>query len=230
MAFTHVDFAIATGLFFVFISILFSYMISYLVNYRNIAENSELRSIASDFFNSFFTGEGIPSNWEESNLTPVKIGLMDKLYVIIINVTETNGSYRNDITVNGSVDFDPNCVRKIMNNTVRLYDANSQIPFQLYNQSFCGNFLKKGEVVFKLSLEPYQSKFFFLYFSSEKNVLAPTYSVEFPVNVGNYTFQTYPIQELQAISVDKLLALRNLSYSNVVQTIPKGYVFEVEIS
>ncbi|MEM5766047.1 MAG: hypothetical protein QW423_00135 [Candidatus Aenigmatarchaeota archaeon] len=231
MAISHVDFAIAAGIFFVFIGILFGYVISYLINYRGIAENSEVRSIASDLFNIFFTDEGVPSNWEESNLAPVKIGLMGKLYMMVINVTETNGSYRNNITINGSVEFDSSCVRGITNSSVRLYNSNnSQIPFQLYNQSFCEGFLKKGEIAFNLSLEPYQSEFFFLYFSSEKNILPPNYSVEFPVNASNYTFQTYPIQEFQIISVDKLLALRNLSYIGAIQTIPKGYEFKVEIS
>jgi hypothetical protein len=232
MAISYVDLAIATGLFLVFIGILFASVVSYLVNYRNIAENSELKGVASELFNIFFTGKGVPDNWEEYGLIPVKVGLMDKVYLIVINVTETSGSYRDNIAVNGTVDFDPSCTRNVLNNTVRLYNSsNFQIPFQLYNQSFCeGNYLKKSDIVFKISLEPNGSEFFFLYFSSQKNVQPPNYFLEFPVSVNNYTFQTFPAQELQAISVDKLKALRNLSYEEILQTIPKGYEFRVEVS
>jgi len=232
MAISHIDFAIATGLFLVFIGMLFGYVVSYLVDYRSMAETSELRGVASDLFNAFFTGKGVPGSWEEQGLTPVKIGLMDKLYLIVINVSETNGSYRNNIEINGTIDFDSSCERKVLNTTARLYNSsNSQIPFQLYNQTFCdGSYLKRSDIVFNLSLEPYESELFFLYFSSQKSVEAPNYSLDFPVNETNYSFQTFPIQELQAISVDKLKALRNLSYEEVLQTIPKGYEFRVEIS
>jgi hypothetical protein len=232
MAISHIDFAIATGLFLVFIGMLFGYVVSYLVDYRSMAETSELRGVASDLFNAFFIGKGVPGSWEEQGLTPLKIGLMDKLYLIVINVSETNGSYRNNIEINGTIDFDSSCERKVLNTTARLYNSsNSQIPFQLYNQTFCdGSYLKRSDIVFNLSLEPYESELFFLYFSSQKSVEAPNYSLDFPVNETNYSFQTFPIQELQAISVDKLKALRNLSYEEVLQTIPKGYEFRVEIS
>lgn len=230
MAFTHVDFAIAVGIFLIFTSFLLGYVLSYLTNYRNMAETAEMRDIASTLFHTFFTGEGIPPNWEEMGITPVKLGLMSNLYLIVINVTETNGSYMVNTTINGSIEFDPNCEKKILNNTVRLYFNDQQIPFQLYNQTFCDNFLKKADIVFNLTLHPYTSKFFFLYFSSEKSVIQPDYSVPFPENPENYTFSTYPIQELQMISVDKLKSLRNLNYDDLLQTLPRNFNFKVEIA
>ncbi|MEM5879509.1 MAG: hypothetical protein QXU74_03395 [Candidatus Aenigmatarchaeota archaeon] len=232
MAFSHIDFAIATGVFLIFVGILFGYVVSYLVNYRNIAEASDLRGMASDLFNTFFIGRGIPNNWEDLGFTPVKIGLMNNLYRVFINVTEKNGTQRNNITINGSVYFDSSCSRKVLNNTLRLYNlSNQEVPFQLYNQTFCGGgYLKTGEIVFNVSLQPYQSQFFLLYFSSEKSVVPPNYSLAFPVNETNYSFQTSPVQEFQMISVDKFKALKSLDYGEVLQTIPKGYVFEVEIS
>ncbi|MEM5773138.1 MAG: hypothetical protein QXL86_02835 [Candidatus Aenigmatarchaeota archaeon] len=231
MAFSHVDFAIAVGVFLVFLGFLFGYLVSYLVNYRNLAETAELREIASNLFNTFFIGKGVPSNWENQDVPPVKVGLMDNLYLIVINVTEADGSSRNNIVINGSVEFDEKCERNVLNKTLILYDSNNEkIPFQLYNQTFCGsNFLKKGDLVFNLNLEPYQSKFFFLYFSSEESVLAESYSIEFPSNEYNYTFNTFPVQEIQMISVDKIKALRNLNYGSLLQTIPKDYSFRVEV-
>ncbi|MEM5869837.1 MAG: hypothetical protein QXR09_01575 [Candidatus Aenigmatarchaeota archaeon] len=232
MVLSHIDFAIATGIFIVFLGILFGYLVSYLLNYRSIAESSDLRGIASDLFTTFFIDKGVPANWEDSEIAPVKIGLMNNLYRILINVTEKNGTQRNNIAINGSVEFDLSCNRKISNNTIRLYNSNnSEVPFQLYNQTFCdGGYLKTGEIVFNISLQPYQSQFFFLYFSSEKNVIPPNYSLPFPVNETNYSFEIFPVQELQMISVNKLIALRSLNYEEVLQTIPKGYAFRVELS
>jgi len=231
MAISHIDFAIATGFFLLFVGILFGYTISYFLNYSNIAEASELRGVAFDIFNIFFTGKGVPANWTEQSFTPVKVGLMNDLYMIPVNVTETSGTARSNIGVNGTINFDSECSRNILNNTVRLYNSsNLQIPFQLYNQTFCNSmYLRTGEMVFNLSLAAYQTKFFFVYFSPEKNVTAATYSVIFP-NEINYIFQTFPVKEMQTISIDRFKALRNLIYDEVVQTIPKGYKFKVEIS
>jgi hypothetical protein len=119
-----------------------------------------------------------------------------------------------------------------LNNTVRLYNSsNQEIPFQLYNQSFCGSrYLKTGEIVFNLTLAAYQSKFFYVYFSPEKNVTAANYPPFVFPNETNYTFQTFPVEELQTISIDRMKALRNLDYNEVIQSLVKGYNFKVEIS
>jgi hypothetical protein len=231
MPFSYVDFAIASGIFLIFLSVFLGHVVNYITSYWNEKEVFELKTVASTIFNTFFADEGLPKDWEKKGLVPVKVGLVGKLYMVVINITETSGNYRENLIINGSIEFDKNCERNILNNTVRLYNSsNSQIPFQLYNQTFCeGGFLKKAEIVFKTSLEPSQSHFFFLYFSSEKNVEASNYSLDFSVN-ENYTFQTFPAQELKVISVDKLMALKNLSYEEVLQTIQKGYEFMVEIS
>jgi len=231
MAFSNIDFAIAAGLFLVFIGILFGYVVNYLLNYRNIAVASELRGVASDLFNTFFTGKGVPSNWDEQAIVPVKVGLMNDLYRIAINVTETNGTARDNIAINGTIDFDSTCSKNVLNNTVRLYNSsNLEIPFQLYNQTFCSSrYLKTGDLVFNLSLSADQTKFFFVYFSPEKNVTAASYSAVFP-NETNYSFQTFPVEELQMISIDRLKALRLLNYTDVIQTLVKGYSFKVEVS
>jgi hypothetical protein len=230
MPISHIDFAIATSLFLLFVGILFSYIVSYFLNYSNIAKASELRGVAFDLFNTFFTGKGVPANWTEQSFTPVKVGLMNDLYMIAINVTETSGSPK-DI-VNGTVTFDSTCSKNILNSTVILYNSsNLQIPFQLWNQTFCadGVYLNSSDIVFNASLVANQQKFFFLYFSSERNVSAATYSVAFD-NTSGYTFQTFPVKEMQMISVDRFKALRNLNYDEVVQTISKGYKFKVEVS
>jgi hypothetical protein len=231
MAFSYIDFIVASGVFLIFITILFNQVGNYVSNYKNIAETSELREVASILFNTFFTGKGLPSDWENQNSTPFKIGLINDLFLIVINVSETSGNQRNNITINGSIEFDPSCSKGVLNNTIRLYDSsNTQVPFQLYNQSFCeSGSLRRSEVVFNLTLLPNESKFFFLYFSSEKEIVPPNYFLEFP-NETNYTFQVFPVQEFHGISVGKLIQLRNLSYEEVIQTLPKGYNFRVEIS
>lgn len=232
MPFTQVDFAIAAGTFLIFIAIIFSYMVNYLSNYQNMASASELRGAVFDIFNTFFTGVGIPGNWYEQSFTPVKVGLMSSLYRVVTNVTETSGANRDNIAVNGTVDFDSGCSRNVLSRTVRLYDSsNSQIPFQLYNQTFCsGGYIRSGEIVFNISLTADQTKFFYIYFSSEKSVAPASYSVDFPINETGYSFQAYPAEDLQMISIDRLQALRLLNYTDVIQTLMEGYKFHLEIS
>jgi hypothetical protein len=232
MAFSYIDFAIASSIFLIFIVLLFNQVLSYISNYKNVVETAELKEGASIIFSSLFGDKGLPSNWEEENYSPIKIGLIDDFYLVIINVTDSSGSSRENITINGSIDFDSDCSKNIWNNTVRLYNSeNLEVPFKLYNQSFCeGLSLKKSDIVFNVTLSSNESKIFFLYFSSEKNVIPPSYFLDFPENAENYTFQVSPVQEFQAISVDKLIRLRNLSYEEIAQTIPKGYNFRVEIS
>jgi len=232
MAFSHVDFAIAAGVFLVFVGILFGYITNYLTNYQNMAITSELRGVASDLFNIFFTGKGVPSNWNEQSFMPVKIGLMNTLYRTAINITDTSGTPRTNIAINGTIIFDSSCSRNILSNTVKLYDSNNtQVPFQLYNQSFCsGSYLMTGEIVFNLTLVASQTKIFYVYFSPEKNVTSASYSVAFPVNTVDYIFQNFPIEELQTISIDRMKALRKLNFADVTQSLVQGYTFRVEVS
>jgi hypothetical protein len=229
---SDVDFAVAVGLFFAFISILIIYLTNYMSSYIGLTSTSELRTVAYDYFSNLFTGKGIPSNWEQYAFTPVKVGLVTDLYRIPIVVTETNGTYRSNITINVSVSFDSSCQNKTWNNSIRIYnESNYQLTSTLYNQSFCiSQYISSSDVVFNLSLNPMETKKFFLYYSPEQKVISQNYSIEFPVNAANYTAVAYPEEKFSAISVSKMEALRNRTYEEVSRTLGQIYQFNVEVS
>ncbi|MEM5836480.1 MAG: hypothetical protein QW451_01035 [Candidatus Aenigmatarchaeota archaeon] len=225
---SYVEFAIASGIFLIFISLILSSVAKHISFYSDELKISELKKTALTLFKILFSSQGIPKNWEE-NLEVETVGLTSKLYSISINVTslEENSEI---IVVNGTLNFDPNCERRIRNNTLRLYNSSNLLPFKLYNQSFCeGIYLKAGEIVFESHFLPFETKIFTLYFSSEKSVILPNYSVEFPSSLKNYTFQASPIQEIEMISVDKLKGLRELNYEEFLQNFSKGFGLRVEI-
>jgi hypothetical protein len=224
-----IDFAVAVGLFLVFIAILFVYLVNYTTSYIDLTSTSELRTVVYDIFTSLFIGKGIPENWEEYNFTPVKVGLALDLYKVPILVTETNGTDRGYIILNVTIDFDANCENKTWNNTVRLYSS-GEVPMQLQNQIFCSDqYLKKADVVFNASFSANENKTFFLFYSPDKGVAAPEYSFSFP-SVSNFTFVIFPEEKLSTISITKLKGLRNLTYEEVLKTLGTEYKFNLEIS
>jgi hypothetical protein len=228
---SNIDFAVAVGLFLTFIALLFVYMTSFLSTYYGLKTTSELRTLAYDIFNTMLGGKGVPSNWENRNHVPVRVGLITDLYRIPVNITETSGMDRGTITVNVSINFDAYCYNKTWNSTVRVYNSSySPIAFQLYNQTFCPqDYLKTADVVFNVSLNANENKLFFLYFSPQKNITAAAYSLEFP-ETTDYTAKVYPDEKFNIVSVDKLRSLRDLNYDEVVMTLGTDYKFRIEVS
>jgi len=228
---SYIDLAISFGIFVLFVVLVISQVSNYIKSYTGMATTNELRGIAVNIFNSLFSGKGLPSNWEEKNFTPVQIGLISDLYEIPLVVNETNGTNRVNISINATVNFDTLCENKSWEYTVVLYDENNnQVPLTLYNQSYCNShYLNHSDIVFNLTLNAYQSKTFFLYFSPDRTINATHFSLPYP-NETNYTVTIYPQVKLETISVEKLLALRRLIYNNVKQTLGVNYNFYLEIS
>jgi hypothetical protein len=228
---SQIDFAVAAGLFLTFIAILIFYLLNYMSNYFNLSILSDLRTVAFSFFNALFGSKGIPANWESYNYTPVKVGLITDLYRVPLVITETNGTARTNYTINVSIVFDASCLNKTWNTTVRVYDENNvEIPNKLFNQVFCSDyFVKQADVVFNLTIDASASKKYFVYFSPQKQIVPLNYSFTFPT-AENYTVTIYPEEKLTTVSIDKLKALRNLSYEEVVRTLGSEYKFYVEVS
>ena len=228
---SQIDFAIAVGLFFAFISGLIVFLANYLINYTNISTTSELRTVAFNLYTTLFTGGGIPKNWTEAVDTPLKVGLVTDIYRIPIVISENSSTARLNASLNLSVTFDISCDKKAWNNTVRIINAsNFEIQIQLYNQSFCSQqFLRNADVVFNNSFSAGENKNFSIYFSADKNITVPNYTIAFPSFV-NFTFIIYPEEKFTAVSAERLLALRKLNYSDVLNTLGKEYYFNLEIS
>lgn len=228
---SQIDFAIAVGLFITFFAILLVYLSNFFGGYSGLLLSSELRTAGNDLFNTFFGGKGKPTNWEDYNLSPVRLGLITDLYRLPIKINEANNTVRSNISVNVTIYFDSSCTKKAWNNTIRVYDSsNVLIPVQLYNQTFCsGQFLNFSDVIFNATFSAYQSKTFFIYYSDDKNVSGSAYSLPF-TGAFNMTSLIYPEEKLHAVSIAKMNSLRNLTYNELIQSIGRDYAFDIEIS
>lgn len=229
---SQIDFAIGFGLFIVFVAALFIYITSYLSSYTGLISSSELRTVAYDIHNTLFGNKGIPVNWEKFNYVPVKVGLISDLHRMPVVISEANNTDRSNATLNFSVVLDSGCSNKAWNNSIRIYNvSNVEFPFRLYNQSFCSQwYVNSTDIALNLSILANSNKTFFIYYSSDTEIAAPNYSIAFPINASNYSVKTYSEETLTAMSVSKIRALRNKSYSEVAYTLGTEYDFKIEVS
>ncbi len=227
---SQIDFAIAVGLFFSFISVLVVYLINYVTNYTNLSSTSELRTVAYNVYTTLFGGKGVPGNWTEAGDRPFRVGLVTDMYRIPVIVIENSSTYRGNVALNLSLTFDANCEKKAWNNTVRIINStNHEVPLQLSNQTFCSQqFLNTSDIVFNNSFGASETKNFSIYFSNDKNITALNYSIAFP-SVVNFTFTIFPEEKLAVVSAERLIALRKLNYTDVLNTLSKDYYFNLEI-
>lgn len=224
-----IDLAIAVAMFIFFLSFVIIFVINYRTNITGVITTSELRTASLNLFNSLFSGKGIPSNWENFTDVPAKIGLITDLYRIPVNITLHNGTAKY-LTVNVTLVFDSGCENRAWNNTIRVYtDNQTEINSTVYNQVICSsNYIRNGSISIRYNFTANQSKIFYVYFSGDKFIAAPNYTV----TAGNdtvFSIQVFPLERLQAISYGKLRALRNLNYDEVLQTISRDYKFHLEI-
>ncbi|MBI4894665.1 MAG: hypothetical protein HY833_02940 [Candidatus Aenigmarchaeota archaeon] len=234
-----VDLVIATGLFFVFTALILTFVLTYYTNFVSVLEDSELRTSAANVNNVFFGGEGVPSDWELRSGAPVRIGLMTDLNRAPIIVATKNSSDFNNFTVNFTVSFDPSCLNTTRENTIRVFnDTNAEHPYTLYNKTYCvsGDYLKSADFAMNVSLVALRPTRFSVYYSSEPGVNATSYgTIPYPrytnwtSNMTNFTVVKYPVEGLKMVSMTKVRALRNLTYSQVAQTLGSNTRFQLEV-
>jgi hypothetical protein len=227
---SQLDFAIAAGMFIVFIAVLVAYLTGYMKSLTGQASLSELGSKAYEFFVTIFGGKGVPSDWEGRSETPFSIGLMTDIYRIPIVVTEQGGTYRGEVTINASVEFDRLCENKTLNNTVRVLEDGVEIPGELFSQNFCpGGFLNSSELLFKSNFSAGQSKIFYVYSSADRAIASANYSLS-PSIPLLFSIKVFPAERLIGLSASKMNALRNLTYDEAVRRLSSEYKVEVEVS
>jgi hypothetical protein len=228
-----IDFVIATGIFFVSVAVVISFVLGYYSNFLGTLQESELRSSAIATNNLLFGGKGVPENWETTNTTPSSIGLMNDLFRTPVVLTTTNASNFNNATLNFTVTFDPSCANRTREGTIRVYnETNHEHAYGLYNKTYCaGNeFLRSSDVAVNVTIPALTSKIFFVYSSPETNVNGTNQlSVPFPANQTNYSAVVYPPENLKMVSPAKMRALRNLSYAQVAEILGGGVAFELEV-
>lgn len=228
-----IDFVIATGIFFVSVAVVISFVLGYYSNFLGVLQDSELRSSAIATSNILFGGKGVPENWETTNVTPTRIGLMNDLFRMPVVLSTTNSSGFNNATLNFTVNFDPSCLNRTRENTIRIYnETNHEHMYTLYNRSFCagGTYLRSSDISVNVTVPALTSKIFFVYFSPEADINATgNFVVPFPVNATDYTATVYPSENFQMVSPSKMRAARNLSYSQVVEILGGDVAFELEV-
>lgn len=214
-----IDLAISIGMFIVFVVLIMVSTINFFVNYRTQAVLSEYRGAAYSIYNLLFSTKGIPANWEDLNVTPVLPGLMTDLYRLAFSV-QNNGTARTNTTVGVNITFDPACIGKAWNNTVIMYNtSNSSVTFGLQNVNFCSSqFIRNATVVFNETFAPNDVRYYYLYYSGDKNTTAASYTLP-SAYATNMTVTFYPEEKLKAISMAKLYALRKLDYNALFSTL-----------
>jgi hypothetical protein len=172
---------------------------------------------------------GFPENWQKNGLQ--QLGLLDYAYKKPVLLTEANGTDRGYILLNitGFV-FDNNCSLVALNSSVRVYENEVELPFNLYNQTFCeGSYLKNATIILNVSFSANQSRMFFIYFSNDSSVLPSNYSLPFST-ASNFSLEVYPTERMIWLSVEKMKALRQLNYSDAVAALLTGNDLYLEVT
>jgi hypothetical protein len=207
----QIDFTVAVGIFIIIIGLSLAFVLNYLTKYSQYSKINNLKAIAYNLF------------------VPLKLNLTTELYKLPIKIAEINGNERIDTIINLSLSFDEKCEKKAWNSTVRVYEDDKEVEFSLYNQTFCEEkYLKYSDLVLKSNFSAYQTKIFFVYFSEEKEVEEPNYSIPYEENSG-FKVEIFPLQETKILSIGKLKKLRNISYEDLIKNFG-NYNFYLEIS
>ena len=135
---SHIDFAIAVSLFLFFFAAIIVLTTNYFSRYSVLTKTSELKPVAESLFNVLLKRKGTPENWDLNySISPVKVGLVEDLYMIPIVVKETNGSDRINEPVTARITFDENCQNKSWNTTMRMYnESDIEINLEISNTTF----------------------------------------------------------------------------------------------
>ncbi len=174
----YIDFAIAVSLFIFFFAAVIMFTTNYFSRYSGLTKTSELRPVAESLFNVLLKRKGIPEDWDLNySVSPVKVGLMEDLYMVPIIIEETNGSARTDEPVTVRITFDENCQNKTWNTTLRLYDEDdNEVNIEILNTTFCTNqFSNVSNITWNVNLSANQIKKYYLYYSPDDNVTEPNF-------------------------------------------------------
>jgi hypothetical protein len=223
-----IHFSIALAIFLLLTAFILREYVSFVTEQENREESVETKLNALQVLRKILS-LGIPSNWTREDIQ--QLGISEYIYKKPVIITETSGIDRGYTLVNlsGFV-FDEDCSKMILNNTVRVYSYEEEIPFALFNQTFCeGGYLKNATIVLNTSFSAHQSKTFFVYFSSDSDIRSPTYSLPFNTTTG-FNLNVYPAEKMLGLSVKKLRELRELNYTDAVNSLLAGYEIYVEVS
>lgn len=179
-----IDWVVGVGI--ILFAIVYSYNLaaSKISSSFNLIKIFDLKTVAFSYFKQLFGSLGEPANWNSANFN--QIGLMNHVYRIPILVRENAGLARTNEVVDLRIEFDEDCKLKAWNSTLRLIKDNQEIPFSLYNITYCtSNYLKEANLVFFANASANSSNFYFLYFSPDKEIKPVSYESDLSYD-GNY--------------------------------------------
>lgn len=182
-----VDFAMALGVFLIFFAFIISYAARHVTNLKESVSSSEIKTFAYDYFKKLFSSKGTPENWDTSR-NPSELGLTLDLYRIPVLLTENTSLNRSNEPLDLHINFDLNCTKKTWNSTVRVYDQDTELISQIYNQTYCSSqFLQEANVLFQINLSANQNKTILIYYSNDSQVSDVNYSTD--LNLSQYILQ-----------------------------------------
>lgn len=228
-----IDLAVATGVFFLTVTFIISLVINYLGGFVGIVQSSELRTAAFDAFSTMFSSKGLPSDWDTKNFTPLRIGLMEDLHRVPVNILDTGGSGISNQTVNFTIVFDNNCLNRTHQNTIRIYNlSNSEQQYSLYNTTYCGStsYINRTDLAVNVSIVPNSLDTLYVYSSPDRGINATGYKpISFPPVQVTYNATVFPATELTTISWSKINALRSIPIAEAIESFSNTYTFQIEV-
>lgn len=149
----------------------------------------------------------------ESNLKEVYLvsevfkQINSNLYFIKILVNETEGYSKQNAILNININFDPACKLIANETSIRVYDLNfNKIYFNLSNIQYCAqNFIQSANLTFNFSINAYETKEFFVFFSSVGN---EKQNFILTGNVYNLYYKVFPIE------ISNILNIENFDFEN----------------
>jgi len=192
---SYIDLAVGIAFFIFFFALVMMLSIQYFAEVPNILNIREYRDLAVDMFSDFFGTEGSPSDWEDTDEVPSKLGLMTFIYRTTITVEEEGTATRTDEPVIVNLEFDDECNKAVWNNTVRVYDSDlNVVQHELVNPVMCsGQLLNESYLKFKVNITQSDDTVFYVYYLNDTGIPAPTYSISYstsswvPVSGDTYT-------------------------------------------
>ncbi|MEM5777035.1 MAG: LamG domain-containing protein [Candidatus Aenigmatarchaeota archaeon] len=179
------EFMFASFIFLVFIIFIFILFSNKFSNYINEMKLSEYKN--SEYLNKILSNPGYPIFWERKNITPVSLGLSEKIYFRPIIITNSNN--RSQEIISFSMNFDYYCRKYINNNSVRIFDENkNEINYTIFDINYCdNNYLKNASIVFFDNFN--ETKKYYIYYSPEE-ILEKNYSINSSL-VAYWSFDDY---------------------------------------
>jgi len=139
-----------------------------------------------------------------------RTSILSKICISYVFVTENEGKKLTNGVVEVNLSADPTCELKLYNSSLRIFDKDRALPYNISSIHHCENFfVREISFSFPLNLSAYQSKKIKVILSSE-NVSLPSYVNNYsPSSLSNVTVRISPLNCFKAVSYKKAAEINN---------------------